>query len=204
LSPYTTKQIYQTYKTSPAINWQDGQVTAVAWRRYGTISRTVCESIERFVPHKVLRKNSDPEYYNKEIKRLKSKFRKAYNKRKLGGHCTGQLKQLSKQLLAAKKTAQETFLKSILSKECKCWPEFYKYVRRRKGNRETIFAIKDCNGRIITDPVEKPARLISIIRQYSAARAIFRTYRLKTHVTLSPLILKQLGEGLRRSGKTNH
>jgi hypothetical protein len=40
------------------------------------------------------------------------------------------------QLLAAKKSAQEAFLKSILSKEGKCWSEFYKYVKRRKGNRE--------------------------------------------------------------------
>jgi hypothetical protein len=76
-----------------------------------------------------------------DIKQLKSKVRKAYNKRKLGGHYTEQLKQLSKQLLAAKKTVQEAFLKSILSKEGKCWSEFYKYVRRRKGNRETIPAI---------------------------------------------------------------
>jgi hypothetical protein len=42
-----------------------------------------------------------------------------------------ELKQLSKRLLAAKKSAQEAFLKSILSKEGKCWPEFYKYVKRR-------------------------------------------------------------------------
>jgi Ni,Fe-hydrogenase I cytochrome b subunit len=32
-------------------------------------------------------------------------------------------------MLAAKKTAQETFFRSILSKEGKCWPEFYKYVK---------------------------------------------------------------------------
>ena len=36
----------------------------------------VYQIIERFVPHKTLRKNSDPEYYNKEIRRLKSKVRK--------------------------------------------------------------------------------------------------------------------------------
>jgi len=65
------------------------------------------------------------------------------------------MKQLSKQLLAAKKSAQEAFLKSILSKEGKCWSEFYKYVKRRKGNRENIPTIKDCNGRIITDSIEK-------------------------------------------------
>jgi hypothetical protein len=58
-------------------------------------------------------------------------------------------------LLAAKKTAQETFFRSLLSKEGKCWPEFYKYVKRRKGYRENIPAIKDCNGRLITDPIQK-------------------------------------------------
>jgi len=117
--------------------------------------KKIYESIERFVPHKTLRKNSDPEYYNKEIKQLKSKVRKEYNRRKLGVHCTEKLKQLSKQLLAAKKSAQEAFLKSILSKEGKCWSDFYKYVKRRKENRENIPAIKDCNGRIITDAIEK-------------------------------------------------
>ena len=65
------------------------------------------------------------------------------------------LKQLSKRLLAAKKQAQETYLKSILSEEGKCWADFYKYARRRKGNRENIPAIKDCNGRIIPDPAGK-------------------------------------------------
>jgi hypothetical protein len=95
------------------------------------------------------------EYYNKEIKRLKSKVRKAYNRRKLGVHYLEELKQLSKQLLAAKKSAQEAFLKSILSKEGTCRSGVYKYVTRRKGNRKNIPTIKDCNGGIITDSIEK-------------------------------------------------
>ena len=128
------------------------------WNNFRII---VYESTERFVPHKSLRKNSDPEYYNKEIKRLKSKVRRAYNRRKLVVHCTEKLKQLSKQLLAAKKSAQEAFLKSILSKEDKCWSDFYKYVKRRKGNTENIPVIKDCNGRIITDTIEKANTLNS-------------------------------------------
>jgi len=125
------------------------------------------------VPHKTLRKNSDTEYYNKEIRRLKSKVRKAYNRRKLGVHGTERLRQLSKQLLAAKKSAQEEFLKSIQSIEGKCWSDLYKYVKMRKGNKENIPAIKDCNGRIITDAIEKANSLTPIIRQYSARRAIF-------------------------------
>jgi CRISPR/Cas system-associated endonuclease Cas1 len=56
----------------------------------------------------------------------KSKVRKADNRRKLGVHYIEELKQLSKQLLAAKKSAKEAFLKSILSKEGKCWAEFYR------------------------------------------------------------------------------
>jgi len=86
---------------------------------------------------------------------IESKVRKAYNRRKLGVHCTEKLKQLSKQLLAVKESAKETFLKSILSKEGKCWFDSYKYVKRCKGNRENIPAIKDYNGRNITDEIEK-------------------------------------------------
>jgi peptidyl-tRNA hydrolase len=111
---------------------------------WNNFKNMVDESIERFVLRKTLRKNLDPEYYNKEIKRLKSKVRKEYNKRKLGVYCTEKLKHLSKQLLAAKKSAQEAFLKSILSKEGKCLTDFYKHVKRRKGNKENIPAIKDC------------------------------------------------------------
>jgi hypothetical protein len=65
------------------------------------------------------------------------------------------LKHLSKQLLAAKKSAHEAFLKTILGKEGNCWSDFYKYVKRRKGSRENIASIKDSNGRIITDATEK-------------------------------------------------
>ena len=42
------------------------------------------EIIDFFVPHKILRKNPNPEYYNKEVKRLKGKVRRVYNKKKLG------------------------------------------------------------------------------------------------------------------------
>jgi hypothetical protein len=42
-----------------------------------------------------------------------------------------------------------------LNNEGKCWPEFYKHVKRRKEFRENIPAIKDCNGRPIIDPIEK-------------------------------------------------
>jgi hypothetical protein len=86
---------------------------------------------------------------------LKSKVRKVYNKRKLGVSYTEKLKQLSKQLLAAKKSAQEAFLKTILRKEGKVDLISTNTLKRRKGNKENILAIKDSNGRIITDATEK-------------------------------------------------
>jgi hypothetical protein len=66
------------------------------------MTNVVHECMEHLVPHKILKINSDLEYYNKCIKRLKAKIRKAYNRRKLGGHHMDELKQLSKQLLNAK------------------------------------------------------------------------------------------------------
>jgi hypothetical protein len=114
----------------------------------------VFESINCFVPHTILRKNPDPEYYNKEVKWLKVKVRRINNKRKLGQQNQVELKRLSKELLAAKKITQETLLWSLLQNEGNCWSEIYKYVKRQKGNREIIPVIKDHKGIIITDSTE--------------------------------------------------
>jgi hypothetical protein len=114
---------------------------------WNNLKNIVHESVECFAPQKIFRQNSYPEYYNKDIKRLKAKVRKSYNSRKLGVQYMEKLKHLSKQLLADKREAQEAFLKSTLNKEGKCWSDFYKYFKRREGNRDNIPATKDGDGR---------------------------------------------------------
>jgi len=54
-----------------------------------------------------------------------------------------------------KSTCDFHVLRSVLRSEGNCWSEYYKYVKRRKGNGEIIPAIKDHNGTIITDTTEK-------------------------------------------------
>ena len=89
------------------------------------------------------------------MKGLKVKVRRVYSKRKLGQRYELELKRLYKELLAAKKTAQEEFLRSVLRNEGNCCSQFYKYVKKRKGNGEIIPAIKDQNGTNITDTTGK-------------------------------------------------
>jgi len=79
----------------------NGSCMEEIWKRFKEV---VFESIDRFVPHKIVRKNPDPEYYNKELKQLKVKVRRVYNKRKLEQRYQVKLKRLSKELLAARKT----------------------------------------------------------------------------------------------------
>ena len=63
----------QTFLRDKYVVWaSNGSSVEEIWNNLKNI---VYEGIERFVPHKILRKNSDPEYY-KEIKRLKSRVRK--------------------------------------------------------------------------------------------------------------------------------
>ena len=82
------------------------------WKRCKDITFKV---IKCYIPKKkILSKNPCPEYYNKEVKQLKVKVRKIYNKRKFGQPYQADLKRLSKELLVAKKKAQDTFLRSIL------------------------------------------------------------------------------------------
>ena len=84
-----------------------------------------------------------------------------HNKRKFGQPYQAELKQLPKELLVAKKEAQETFLRSILQNECRCCTEFYKYVKRRKWYRVNIPVIKDHIGKLIAGPLEKANSLNS-------------------------------------------
>jgi hypothetical protein len=104
----------------------------------------------------------------RELKWLKVKGRRAYNRRKLGKHFQVDLKRLFRQLLAAAVAAatggggcRKTYLQSKVHNESQCWTELYKYVKQHKGIRENISAIKDCNGRINTDSVFKANSLNS-------------------------------------------
>jgi hypothetical protein len=106
-------------------------------------------------------KNPDPEYYNREVKRLKVKVRKLCNRSKYRQNYEAELKRLSKELLLAKKTAQETFLRSVSQNVGGCWTEFYKYVKGRRGNRENIPAIKDRNDKLVTELLQKANTLNS-------------------------------------------
>jgi hypothetical protein len=93
--------------------------------------------------------------------------RKAYNRRKLEQQYREELKRLSKQFLLDKKCTGDIFKVYIvrlrtkitefflLKNESKCWTELCKYVKRRKGNRKNIPAIKNGNGRLINDSIEK-------------------------------------------------
>jgi hypothetical protein len=82
-----------------------------------------------------------------------------YKKRKFGQPCQAELNRLSNELLVEKKKTQETFLRSVLQNEGRCWTEFYKYLKRRKENRECIPATKDQNVKNFTDPIEQAKSL---------------------------------------------
>jgi hypothetical protein len=102
--------------------------------------------------------------------------------------------------LQPKKGTRGVFYINIKN-EGKCWPEFYKYVKRRKGSKENIPAIKDCNGRPIIDPIEKANSLFTTMLRYSAARVKFNIYNVPTQANPSLLIRKSLGKGKQRSEK---
>ena len=56
---------------------------------------------------------------------------------------------------------QETYLRSVLQNKGICWRAYYKYVKRRTGNRENIPKIQDRNGRLITESIDKARSLSS-------------------------------------------
>jgi hypothetical protein len=118
-----------------------------------------------------MRKKSDSKYYNREVKRLKLKVSRAYNKRKLGGTET-----TIQAVAGSQEQVQETLLRLVLQDEGKCRTEFNKCVKRRKRNMENIPATKDCNGRLVTHSTETAATLIPFMFLYLAANETSRKY----------------------------
>ena len=57
------------------------------------------------------------------------------------------------------------FLQSVPQNEGNCWSDFYRYVKRQKGNREIIPVIKDHNATITTDSTGKD----NILNSYYAS-----------------------------------
>jgi hypothetical protein len=105
--------------------------------------------------------NPDPEYYNRDVKRLKAKVRKRYNHSKYSQNHQTELKLLYKELLLTKRGLKRLFLRSALQNEGRSWAKFYKYVKRRRGTKGNIPAIKDHNGKLITEPADKANTLKS-------------------------------------------
>jgi len=98
----------------------------------------------------------------------------------------------------SQKNSTRNVCRSILNNEGKCWPEFNKYVKRHKGYRENIPAIKDCNGQPIIDPKEKANSLnyyLLLNTEYSTARVTSNIYSAPTEANPSPMIQKSLGKG---------
>jgi hypothetical protein len=52
----------------------NGRCVEDVWNNFKKI---IFQRIERFIPHKLLRKNSDPDYYNKDVKWFKFKGQKS-------------------------------------------------------------------------------------------------------------------------------
>jgi hypothetical protein len=58
-------------------NYQYGRIMVAVLKTWNNFKDIVFEGTERFVPHKLLKQNLGPEYYNKEVKCLKVKARRA-------------------------------------------------------------------------------------------------------------------------------
>ena len=115
----------------------------------------------RYIPQRRLRRNGDPVYYNKEVKALKIKCRKAYPERRSKQE---EFKNLVKKLNEAKKAALKVHMQSLLNIDGPGnWSKFYKHVNSKKGNHNSIPTLKTPETTAITD--SNKANLLNSIYQ---------------------------------------
>ena len=112
--------------------------------------KAICNDIrDKYVPSKVLRANSDPVYYNRKVKKLKSLSRKLHNLKKHGACNKESLKIVRIQLNKEKAGAKNRFLGEMFNEKepQEGWNKMYRYIGGLKGNGKKIHTLIDENGK---------------------------------------------------------
>ena len=143
---------FQDHLNESFVRWaSEGRHINILWNNFLNI---VNGAIDKFVPFKVLKQNPGQEYYTREIRRLKRKLKKAYNKRRDSYMHMQKFKLLSKELININKAAHENYMLNLLGGSGDGWKKSYAYVRRRKGNSNDLAMIMSGDGRLITEKQE--------------------------------------------------
>jgi Reverse transcriptase (RNA-dependent DNA polymerase)/Endonuclease-reverse transcriptase len=115
------------------------------WQLYKEI---MTEIQKDFIPEKTMRENRDPAYYNKEVKTLKRKARRIYNKYKRNKKKTSELENVRNELEEAKSRALDSYLTEIMDEnnQKKSWNKMYTHIRNAGETGKQIPTLK-CNGK---------------------------------------------------------
>lgn len=125
--------------------------------------RKLCDDIrQEYVPSKVVTENSDPPFYDKNVKRLKRKCRKLHNNRK-NGCDVEDLKLIRKELNKAKSKAKERFMEKMFDESDMqgSWNRMYRYIGGQKGHGRNIPTLLDDEGNEWDNDVDKATALNS-------------------------------------------
>jgi hypothetical protein len=131
-----------------------------------TSFKNICEEIQdTYVPHKILKGNADPSYYDKNVKKLKQRCRKLYNQKKRITGLEGKLGLLRIALDEAKLTAKNKFMARMFNEKDfqGSWNKMYKFVGSQKGNCKILPTLIDSEGNEWDDDYEKA---MALNRQY--------------------------------------
>lgn len=108
------------------------------------LKEIIFTSTNLYVPKKRIKNNPDPEYYTKKIRLLKKRVRVAHKRKDRDLPSMDRYRELVKELTMEKVLAEEVYVKNTLDSGNP--NELYKYLRRRKGDRNYVHAIKSTHG----------------------------------------------------------
>lgn len=111
------------------------------WDMYKNLMQEIAEE---FIPSKTISENSDPEYYNKEVKALKKKVRQAYIKYRRHNASKEELERMREKLENAKAEALNEYLIEIMQKnnKNKSWKSMYRHINNFKRGSQQIPGLK--------------------------------------------------------------
>lgn len=118
-------------------------------QRWRTLKDILNAGREMFVPTKEIRRNTDPPYYNKSVRRLKRKARAVHRKKSTVDEVAWRAKRkaVREELTEAKKVAKNRYMEGLFDEQDTrgSWSKLYSHIRSLKGSNRSIPVLRKGN-----------------------------------------------------------
>jgi hypothetical protein len=181
---------FKTHLNTSLPKFQESSVNLDTEDTWANFLSIISSGIEQFIPNNFKKENSDPRWYNVDVRRALRRQRACHSKMKNLPTDTPDARrnQILEKYKTSKATTREAFRSAFIEFKRKTLLEqlkhnpkaFWSFVRETQGTRSTVNPLRNTNGEIVTTSLDK-ANLLNFYFQ-----SVFTNSPQTTHIEIKP------------------